>query len=340
MKTLNTSIKSLSQTRWKLEADRVTIYPHGLFYVLSAVLAVAFAAIGFLYVKYDNASLSDAIPLILLLLLVVVLFWGFAGTSVEFDNRSGVMRKKLFGFIPVNSIPFAKLHAINPVTSLYGSYKYRLFRKDAKYGKGIQVSSAYGKNDDPNAIAFVEEAANTIHGFFEKHDSPGDYNPAPITTYRYFNVEGGKYLLKKNKIGSTVLGLVLLAFGIHELTPNAWLDQDMSIGRICLLLFTVLGGPAIILAGFTSVVFDTMKQTVERKSPIGLGNRIYAFDDFNGVQTVRKSMNFIYSGTEVQLYFLKPGTDKQDVMVLQSFFRTSQVERFVQEVHSILNTRY
>lgn len=331
------SVKSLAQTRWKLEPNRVTIYPYGLSYILSAVLTVIFAVIMFLYVRYQNTSISDSLPLFLVLLLIIVLFWGFAGTSVEFDNHTGTMRKKLMGFIPVTTIPFAKLQGISPVSSLYGSYKYRLFRKDNKYGKGILVSCAYTKNDDPNAVAFVDEAATTIHSYLDVHDSPTDYVTEPITVYKYFVEQGGKYILKKNKIGSTILGLALLVIGLHELTPGAWLGHDLSIGRICMLIFTIVGGPAIVLAGFTNITLDTKGRTLERKSPIGLGNRLYSFDDFNGVQTVRKSMNFIYSGTEVQLYFVKPGTEKQEVIVLQSFYKTSNVERFVQEVHNIIN---
>lgn len=330
------SLKSLAQTRWKLEPERVTIYPYGLSYILSAVLAVAFAVILFLYLKYQNASLSDSLPLVLVLLLIVVLFWSFAATSIEFDNRSGNMRKLLMGIIPLTTIPFAKIQGISPVSNLYGSYKYRLFRKDAKYGKGVLVSCAYTKNDDPNAVAFVDEAVTTIHSYLDAHDSPSDFVSAPITSFKYFEEQNGQYILKKNKVGSTILGLALLAIGIHELTPGAWLGHDLSIGRICMLIFTIVGGPAIILAGFTSVTFDTIKRTIERKSPIGLGNRLYSFDDFNGIQTVRKSMNFIYSGTEVQLFFIKPAAEKQEVIVLQSFYRSSNVERFVQEVNALI----
>jgi len=330
------SLKSLAQTRWKLEPNLVTVYPYGLSYILSAVLAVIFAAILFVYTYYLNSTLSESLPLVLVLVLMVLLFWGFAGTSIEFDNHSGIMRKKLMGFIPINTIHFSKLQGINPVANLYGSYKYRLFTKKNRYGKGILVSCAYTNNDDPNALAFVEEAATTIHGFLDAYDAEGDYAPEPITTYRYFDQQSGIFLLKKNKIGSTLLGLVLLLIGIHELTPAAWLDQELSIGRICVLIFTVVGGPAIILAGFTNITIDITKRTVERKSPIRLGNKTFAFDNFNGIQTVRRSTNFIYSGTDVQLYFLKPGTDKEEVIVLQSFYKTRNVERFIQEVNAII----
>jgi hypothetical protein len=333
------SIKSLVQTRWKLEPDRVTIYPYGLCYILSAVLAVLFSGLLFVYLKYQNSSLNDAFPLVFILLLIVVLFWCFAGTSIEFDNISGTMRKKLMGFLPITSIPFSKLQGISPVSNLYGSYKYRLFRKDAKYGKGILVSSAYTKNEDPNAISFVEEAATTIHQYLDAYVLPTDYISAPITTYKYFAEQGDKFLLKKNKIGSTILGLILLGVGIHELMPGAWLGNELAIGRIFMLAFLIVGGGAIFLAGYTQVTFDVIHRTLERKSPIGLGNRIYSFDDFNGIQTIRRSMNFIYSGTDVQLFFLQRGTDKEEAIVLQSFNKSSNVERFIQEVNSIMIDR-
>lgn len=43
-----------------------------------------------------------------------------------------------------------------------------------------------------------------------------------------------------------------------------------------------------------------------------------------------------YSGTDVQVYFLRPDKQKEDVLVLSSFFGTKKVERFVAEVNSIL----
>ncbi|CAM4426183.1 hypothetical protein SAMN06265348_12129 [Pedobacter westerhofensis] len=333
------SIKALVQTRWKLEPDRVTIYPYGLSYILSAVLAVLFAGILFVYIHYQNSSLNTALPLVLVLLVIVVLFWGFAGTSIEFDQNSGVMRKKLMGFLPITRIPFSKLQGISSVSNLYGSYKYRLFRKDAKYGKGIVVSCAYTKNEDPNAIAFVEEAVTIIHQYLDVYVLPTDYISDPITTYKYFVEQGDKFLLKKNKIGSTIFGLVLFGIGIHELMPGAWLGNEWAIGRVFMLIFLIFGGAAIFFAGYTDVTFDTINRTLERKSPIGLGNKLYSFDDFNGIQTVRKSTNFIYSGTDVQLFFVKRGTAKEEAIVLKSFNRSSKVERFIQEVDAIMIDR-
>jgi hypothetical protein len=330
------SIKSLVQTRWKIEPDRVIIYPYGLSYILSAVLAVLFAGLFFVYVKYQNSSVNDAVPLISVMLVIVLLFWAFGETSIEFDNKSATMRKKLMGFLPTASIPFSNLHGITPVSNLYGSYKYRLFRKDNKYGKGILVSCSYTKNEDPNAIAFVDEAATIIHQYLDVYVLPTDHINPQITTYKYFTEEGGRFLLKKNKIGSTILGLVLFGIGVHELLPGAWLGNEWAMGRIFMLLFLLVGGAAIFLAGYTNITLDITNRTLERKSPIGLGNKLFSFDDFNGIQTVRRSTNFIYSGTDVQLFFIKHGTDKEEAIVLQTFIRSSRVERFVQEVNAII----
>lgn len=330
------SLKSLSKTRWRIEPDRVVVYPYGLSYILAGVLAVIFVAGYFVYVYYLKNDIASSLPLLIVMAVVIALFVAWAGTAVEFETGQGIMRRKLFGFLPVSAVPFAKIYGISPVSNLAGSYTYRVFKKDNRYGKGILVSSSYGKNDDPNAIAFVDEVITPIHRQLELHDAPGDFIPKQIDQYKFFNVQGGTYTIKKNKVGGVLLGLVLLAIGIHELTPAAWLGHDFSIGRMCFMLFTLIGGPVIILAGFTETIFDKSSRLVKRSSPIGLGNKVYSFDDFNGIQTVRKSTNLIYSGTDVRIYFLRPGTDKEDVMILSSFFSTKKVERFVAEVNNIM----
>jgi hypothetical protein len=329
------SIKSLSKTRWKSTADQITVYPYGLSYILASVLAVIFAAGYLVYIYNLNNSSQSTIPLLLVMVVVILLFIGWAGTSIEFNISQGIMRKKLFGFLPVRTLPFSQIFAINPVTSL-GSYNYKVFKKNNRYGKGILVSSSYSKDDDPNALAFIQEVISPIHSYLESYDSPTDFEPVFIRDYEFFEVQGGAYTIKKHKVRSTIFGLILLGIGIHELTPLAWLGQDVNIGRICFLLFTIIGGLAIILAGYTDVILDKNSRLLTRTSPIRLGNKSFSFSNFNGIQTIRKSTNFIYSGTDVQLYFFKPESQKEEAIILQSFFSTKKVERFIQEVNSII----
>lgn len=331
------SLKTLSKTRWKIEANSIVVYPYGLSYILSAILLIIFAG-GYAYYLHNlQHEFAGSIPLLFILLLIILFFIGWAGTSVQFDLSEGMMRKKFMGILTVKSIPFSKIYAINPVSNQLGSYKYHVFRKDNRYGKGTLVSCSYGKNDDPNAVAFVNEVINPIHRQLEAYDGPDDFKPLVIEQYKFFNVEGSLYKMKRNKIGSFLLGLTLFAIGIHELTPYNWLGDEYTIGRICFLLFTLIGGPALILASFTEIALDKNLRIFTRKNPIGLSNKTYSFDHYNGVQTVRKTTNLIYTGTDVQLYFFNPSTQKEEVIVLQSFFSTKKVDRFISELNSIMN---
>jgi hypothetical protein len=132
---------------------------------------------------------------------------------------------------------------------------------------------------------------------------------------------------------------LLLAIGLHELTPYAWLSYNGEFGGILFLGFMFIGGAAILLAGFTSITFNTVSGTIERKSPIGLGNKTYSFKDYTGLQTVRKTVNLIYAGTDILLYFDIPGKNKQEAMQLSSFRKSRNIERFVNEVYSIINSK-
>jgi hypothetical protein len=274
--------------------------------------------------------------LIGILVAFVVFFIAFGRTSIEFDGSTGMMRKKLLGFIPVKVVPFTKLFGINPVTTLGGGYTYRIFEKDNRYGKGIVISSGYQKNNDPNAVAFVEEAVTVIHRLLDEHAPLTDVKAEPISSFRYFDQVDGKYVIKRNKVGPTIFGVAMLFVGIHELLPGAWLGNEIAFGRIAMLAFLILGGAAIILAAFTTIAFDQAAGTVERKSPIGLGNKTYAFQNFTGIQTVRKSVNFIYTGTDVQVFFMDASGIKQEALILSSFRRSKNVERFINEVNQIM----
>jgi hypothetical protein len=334
-KTYIMSIKSLHKTRWKLDASKVTIYPHGSFYIMGVVLAVIFAAIIAVYVNYERDT-HQALYLGIFLLIIVLLFILMGNTSVEFDNSRGVMSKKIMGLIPFKIIPFNKLHSINPVTSMGSGYNYRIYRKNNRYGKGIVISSGYSKTTDENAIAFVDEVIPLVHNFLDQHGSLNDEAKTPITSYRYFTLLGGQYTVKKNKIGGIILGLALLALGIHEVTPGAWIDYNGIIGKIFILAFLFIGGAALFLSGFTDITIDTFAKTIERKSPINLGNKSYSLRDYTGIRTVRKTINLIYTGTEIYVSFISPTNGKEESLMLATLRRSRNIERFVEELNQII----
>ena len=323
-----------TKTRWKIQPNQIILYPHGLAHIMALILALIFAA-ALVFGGRAGIDLSGSTIFAGLLLLAVVLVFAFGFTSITFDNHAGMMTRRLMGFLPVKVTAFEQLWGINLITSVGGGYSYRLFLKSNRYGKGIPVSSGYSKNDDQNATTFVNEVVPLIHKFLDQH-APIAHQGAPeLTEFRYFNVTGGEYTLKKNKFVSLIIGLGLLFIGIHELSPVAWLGNGLELGRIFMLLVLLLGGPILILSAFTKVILDPVSKKVERISPIGLGNKYYDMKDFTGIQTIRKSTNFIYSGTDVLLYFQKADSGKEEGLTLRTFTRTRSIDRFVNEVNAI-----
>jgi hypothetical protein len=327
------SLKTLVKTRWKIEPDRVIIYPYGLLYVFTAVIAALFTGLLLLYLKSINTTLAESLPLVLFLLLIIVLFWGFAGTYVEFDNSKARMRKMLMGFLPVTTLPLAKLQGINSVSNTVGSYNYRLFRKDARYGKGIVVSSGYTKEDDPNAIAFVNEAIPIIHSYLDRYDTPTDFVDEKITSYKYFDQEAGVYTVKNKKIGAIILGFFFVALGLYLTT----IETNGFLPKLIIVAAMLLMGLVIINAGYTKLSFDTTNQIIQRTGLISYFNKQYNFYSFAGIETLRRSINFVYAGTDVNMYFEVAGKNgKQEIITASSFKNSADIERFIKELYQIM----
>jgi len=328
------SLKTLTKTRWKIEQDRVLIYPHGLFHILAAVLALLFSGLILVYVSYQNTTMLDSLPLVFLMFFIVLLFWAFAGTYIEFDNRKGRMRKVLMGVLPTANIAFKELQGINVVSHLAGGYNYRLYRKNARYGKGIIVSSGYSKNDDPNAIAFVEQAVPVIHGFMDQHDSAASDVVEPITNYRFFKEENGVFAIKTKKIGAIIFALFFIGLGIWLLT----IPVNGVMGTVIMILFMFLLGFIFLNAAFTNTVVNPIEQTIKRTGLLPFFNKTHHFEHFVGIQTVRQSINFVYSGTIINMHFVVPGkAGKQAVFSAATHRRSSSIERFIQELYQVMN---
>lgn len=329
------SLKSLAKTRWKIEPSRVVIYPMGVFYIFVPIMAVFGVGLFFLYTHYQNVPVAESLPIILLVVLIVVVFWGAANTFIEFDNRQGRMRKLFMGFIPTKNISFADLHGIEVVSGIAnGSYNYSLYRKSSRYGKGIVVSSAYTRNDDPNAIAFVNEAVQVIHGYLDKYDSPADFVTEPITSYKYFDQHGTTYSVKTNKIASLITGLVLIGIGIWLFTIPT--DSIAAILFSIALLF--LFGGVFINAAFTKLILDPQTETVKRTGLLSFLNKEYSFKNFAGIQTIRHTVNLIYVRTSINLIFVVPEkNNKQVPFTVASLFREKSINRFIKEFYSIMN---
>jgi hypothetical protein len=327
---------SITKTRWKIESDRIVIQPFRFSFILSSALAVIFAGIIIAFRSIGEQNIVTVIPFASLLFGALVLLFLGGFTYILFDRTNSKMKKMLFGFVPVRIVPFDKIHGVNIVTQRPGGFTFRLFTKNNKFGRGIVISSGYGKDTDANAVAFSNEVVPLIHQYLDAADPLPQAKEEFITDYKYFTADGGVYTVKGNKPATFILGLALLALGIHECTPAAWLVDLNPIGKALMTGGPIVFGIICIAAAFTKITFNTGTRMIERKSPIRLGNYQYPFEHFVNFQTVRKSYNGIYSGTEVLMYFLKPGDNKEKTVLLSTFRNSQKIERFVQEIQSIM----
>lgn len=327
---------SITKTRWKIESDRIIIRPFGLYFILAGVLALIFVGLIIAFRAMGEQNVAGIFPVALFLFITLALFFFSGFTYIVFDRTNSVMKKMLLGFIPVRSIPFNKLQGVNIVTQRPGGFSFRLFTKAHKYGRGIVISSGYGKDTDKNAVAFSAEVIPLIHQYLDAVDPLPQEKLEAITEYKYFIPDGGIYTLKTNKIGLLIFGAACLALGIHECTSAAWMKDLNPIGKGIMTLGPIVFGVLLIAAAFTKVTLNTGTRMIERKSPIRLGNHQHPFEHFVTFQTIRKTYNGLYSGTEVHMYFQKPGDNKEKVLMMASFRNTQKIERFIHEVKSIM----
>jgi hypothetical protein len=329
------SPKSLTKTRWIIDGNRVIVYPHRVSFILGAIVALVFAGIMALYVTNLHGDTSVSTLFFIFLVVIPVLFFAFGNTYVEFDGSRGFMQRKLFGLIPVKTVSMSALHGINVVTQA-GGYKYKMFLKKDKYGRGVLVSSGYSKNTDANAQAFVEQVVPVIHGYLDQYGPVADSAPQPITSYKYYTNTGGSFTIKKRKAGLIILGVLFLAFGLHEWI-DPWMKDVSTLQKVLVIVVCVGIGLGFMHAAFSSIVFDTGAQVIKRAGPLGWGNKTISFNDFAGFQTIRKSTNSVYTGTEIYMYYRISNTQQQASIMLQMLKSSEQIERFLEETKSIMN---
>ncbi|RZM30235.1 MAG: hypothetical protein EOO88_01675 [Pedobacter sp.] len=329
------SFKSISQTRWTIEPDQVRIYPYGLFKIFAVVFGVLMAGLILFYLNLVQGDMTGTIPLFIVFIIIIAIFWGIAATYIEFDNRKGQMRKMSFGFIPTTTLSFTKLQGINVVSNTLGGYVYRLYEKEARYGRGIVVSSRYGKNDDPNAIDFVSDVVPLVHSYLDQHEPLTGVVEPLITDFKYFTQEGSIYTVKNNKAGGIIFGLVFLAIAGSLLTTGT----DSPVVTLLIILVLVFVALVFFNAAFTKVTIDTAANMLYRTGPVKFTHRKYALEDYVGVQMLRRSVNFVYSGTDINLYFNVPEKNKQTILTIASMRRSRNIERFMKELYQILDRR-
>ncbi|WPV02609.1 hypothetical protein SNE26_12545 [Mucilaginibacter sp. cycad4] len=336
------ALKKFAQTRWDIESQRVTLYPYRIFNVLSVGFAVIFTAfiIFFCITLYPDPSQSVSlmIPMFLGLAIIVGILRGVGRTSVVFDSSSQVMRKRLFGLLSIRSEKFDDLDNIGVVRNTMGGYNYRAFPKRNKYGKGVVVSANYIKNDDANAIALTQEVFPVIMQFLSAGYIEPTYADTAITD-KFYDSHPPYYAIKRKWIGGLLIGLCLIALALNEFINQSMTHDSDLFHKVLVMGGCLLGGAAFVFAAFTKIVFDTANKTVSRINPLGIGNQTFAFADFINFQITRRTYNFVYSGTDINMYFQVAGSGKQKAFVIKSFSGTKKIDRFLQETRHIMELK-
>lgn len=324
----------MAKTKWIIDANTLTIYPKRNLRIIGLIFFILFAIfIYFLATQMSGYGIATSITYYGVLLLIPLFLIFFAESKVIFNGLDRRLYKKI-SFLPIGSIPFDDIVAVEPYQTLGSGFNYSLYKKSNRYGRGLVVSAGYSKPTDTNLIQYQNEVLPKIDELVFAN-APVILKQA-IFDFEFFKDEGGVYVLRQNKIGGLILGLVLIS-----ITVAIWLNPDFMIEeaafkRILVTYFPLIIGLVFIYTFFSSIKFDKNRGKLIHSTFGGRSVHEYDFDDLMRFQIVRKTTNLIYSGTEVNAEIYLPGKDKVKTMAMKSFIGTKKIDRFLDEVNTIL----
>jgi hypothetical protein len=329
-----TRIKFMAKTKWIIEPSTLTIYPKRNLRIVGVIFLVLIAGfIFFLSRSLQGYSSGFTFGYYGFLLLIPLLLIFIAETKIIFDSNSRKLYKKI-GFLPAGSIPFDDIASVQAYEILGSGYNYRLFKKSNRHGKGLIVSSGYSKATNVNLIQFQQEVLPKIDELV--------FANAPVIPkqtiydFQFFKEEGGVYLLRDNKIGSLIIGLILIGVTVAILLNPDFLTNEGSFQKILLTYFPAVIGLALLFAATSNIRFDKAQRKIIRSTFAGRMIKEHSFDDLIHFQIIRKTTNLIYSGTEVRAEILLPAKNKTTTLILKSFIGTKKIEHFLDEANTIL----
>ncbi|RBQ03491.1 hypothetical protein [Pedobacter miscanthi] len=324
----------MAKTKWLIEPDTLTIYPKRNLRIVGLIFFVLIAAfIFYLSATLQGYSAGFTFGYYGFLLVIPLLLIFTAETKVIFDGNSRTLYKKI-GFLPAGSIPFDDIAAVQAYEVLGSGFNYRLFRKSNRHGKGIIVSNGYSKAGNPNLIQFQQEVLPKIDELV--------FANAPVIPkqtiydFKFFKEEGNVYLLRDNKLGSLIFGLIFIGATVAILLNPGFMANEKAFQKIFLTFLPAAIGLALLFAATSNVRFDKGQKKIIRSTFGGRVVKEYPFDDLVRFQIIRKTTNFIYSGTEVRAEILVPAKNKTTTLILKSFTGTKKIERFLDEANTIL----
>ncbi|MCX2582333.1 hypothetical protein [Pedobacter sp. MR22-3] len=324
----------MAKTKWIIEPNTLTIYPKRNLRIVGLVFFILFLGlVYYLSTQMSGYSQSTAIIYCGVLLMVPLLLVWMAESKLIFNGTDRTLYRKI-GFLPVGSISFDDIAAVDSYEVYGGGYSYRLFKKSNRHGKGLPVSNGYSKVTDANLIQYQNEVLPKIDELVFAN-APVIPKQA-IYDFEFFKEEGGIYQLKQQKIGGVIVGLIMIGITVAILLQPDFMAGENDFKRILVTYFPLIIGLVLFYMVFSSVKFDKHQRKLIHATFGGRKVKEYAFDDIIRFQIVRKTTNLIYSGTEVNAEIYLPGKDKMRVMSLKSFMGTKKIDRFLDELNTIL----
>lgn len=324
----------MAKTKWIIEANTLMIYPKRNLRIVGLFVFILIAVfIYFLATEMSNYSIARSTTYYVILLMIPISLVFSAESKVIFDGTDRRLYKKI-GFLPIGSIPFDDIAAIELYQTLGSGFNYSLFKKSNRHGRGLIVSAGYSKATDTNLIQYQNEVLPKIDELV--------FANAPIISkqaiydFEFFKEEGGVYTLRQQKIGGLILGFILIGITVAIwLTPDFMMEEAV-FKRMLVTYFPLIIGLVFIYNFFSSLKFDKNQRKVIQSTFGGLKVNEYAFDDLVRFQIIRKTTNLIYSGTDVNAEIYLPNKDTMKTLMMRSFISTKKIDRFLDEANTIL----
>ncbi|WP_316802583.1 hypothetical protein [Pedobacter nototheniae] len=324
----------MAKTKWIIEPGKLTIYPKRGLRLMGLITLIAIAGISvYLYTQKEGYTSQLGFGFLGFLLLVPILILLIGENNIVFDGSSRTLYNKIAG-ITIGSTPFDQIAAIEPYQIIGSGFNYRVFKKSNRHGKGLIISAGYSKTSNLNLQAFEQEVLPKIDELV--------FANAPVMPkqtiydFEFFKEEGGAYIVRDNKVAALIFGIILIGVTVIILLSPTFMANEAGFGKILTTYFPVVIGAVLVSTFFSSITFDKNQRQIIHSTFAGRFKKVYAFDDLIRFQIIRKSTNFIYTGTEVKAQIESKAKNKSFELVLRNFRSTKKIERFLDEANTIL----
>ncbi|MBV7530722.1 hypothetical protein [Chitinophaga sp. sic0106] len=327
----------MRKTKWKIGDTLIQVFPNRA-YLLSGILVLFILGVIWTYIAKGSPALMASLAQGYVFVLIVAgFFFANAATVYVFDANAKKVTSKWAGILTLKTISFDDIAVIDAVTGTYG-LTYAIFKKSNRHGKGIRISSYYKGFDDKTAISFEAELLPALAKMVFGNQPATSAQPVPIGTFEFYKPEGEVYLMKQNKIFTAVIMLVCLVWWYYAFTTPGYAPGRSPVREFIAVWFPLVLALVFAFMLTSSWQFDKQRRVIVSKSLGGLTKKEINFDDFVRYNIVRRSTNFIYTGTSVNLVF-NTADGKQREFAIRTFMNTNKIQRFLDETAEIMGVK-